>query len=555
MSLNCERAFTMRNGTLMFQAQRPGCLAALLATLMLACALNVLANSTGPASVEGIDWQPAAADVDIDRAFAQASETSKPLLLYWGAKWCPPCNQLKAQLFNRQDFIERSRAFVAVEIDGDSPGAQKLGARFKVRGYPTMVLFNSAGAEITRLPGEVDATQVMALMQLGLSGGRPAHAVLADARAGKTLSGNEWRMLAFYSWDTDQGQLVSEAQRPAVLAELAARCPSSYGEASMRLLLRAMAESSDAAAPASPSPGSKRVSASKLQRERVFTMLADPVAARSQADLLSYASNELVTALGPADLKSPARRTSQAAFDAALQRLQGDTTLSRADRMAALSARVELARLGQDKATLTPRLPTELQDEVRRQTLQADRDIRDGYERQAVIPSAAYLLTRAGLWNESDALLRSNLDRSHSAYYLMSQLGDNARKLGRSDEALSWFRQAYEKSVGPATRLQWGASYLSALVELKPGDVSTIEHTATALIDDAAAQPQAFYERSARSLQRAGKRLGEWNNTPQRAAVLQRLRSRLGAVCDRLPAADPQRDTCQALLGAAPRAG
>ncbi|MEO7853373.1 MAG: disulfide isomerase, partial [Rubrivivax sp.] len=167
-----------------------------------------------------------------------------------------------------------------------------------------------------------------------------------------------------------------------------------------------------------------------------------------------------------------------------------------------------------------------------------------------------YLLTRAGLWKESDALLRSNLERSHSAYYLMSQLGSNARKLGRADEALGWYRQAYEKSVGPATRLQWGAGYLSALVELTPQDTAGIERAAAALIDDAALQPHAFYERSARSLQRAGQRLGDWNTTPQRASALKRLRTRLDAVCAKLPATDLQRATCDALLSAAaPRVG
>ncbi len=66
---------------------------------------------------------------------------NQPLFLYWGAVWCPPCNQVKATVFNRQGFIARSRFFVPVHLDGDSPSAQKLGARFKVRGYPTMILF------------------------------------------------------------------------------------------------------------------------------------------------------------------------------------------------------------------------------------------------------------------------------------------------------------------------------------------------------------------------------------------------------------------------------
>ena len=504
--------------------------------------LAAQAAQTTPAAAE-VAWLQAAADADIERAFAQARSEQKPLLLYWGAKWCPPCNQLKAQLFNRQDFIERTAAFVAVNIDGDQPGAQKLGGRFKVRGYPTMILMNAEGAEITRLPGEVDAVQVLELMQLGLSGGRPAKAVLADARKGKVLSANEWRMLAFYSWDTDEGQLVSEAERPALLATLAAKCPATEQEVSMRLLLRALAESDDG----------KGLKPSAQQRDRMRQLLADPAAARRQADLLTSAAPDLVKALSAP--RSVERRSLAARFDASLRVLQADTTLSRADRMSALLARVELARLDQHKETLAPVLPPALLKQVRDQAAQADLDITDGYERQAVIPAAAHMLARAGLWKESDALLKSNLERSHSSYYLMSQLGSNARKQGHYDEALSWYEQAFAGSQGPATRLQWGAGYLSALVELTPQDAPRIERTASALIGEAAAQSNGFYERSARSLQRAGKRLAGWNSTPERAAVVQRLRVQLGKVCGKLDAADPQRVTCDALLAPAKREG
>ena len=115
-----------------------------LRTFLLTCCFAVL--GVARAGDDGVAWQPAANNADIDRAFSQARSESKPVLLYWGAKWCPPCNQLKATLFNRHDFIERSKSLVAVEIDGDLPGAQKLGARFKVSGYPTMVLFTPDGA-------------------------------------------------------------------------------------------------------------------------------------------------------------------------------------------------------------------------------------------------------------------------------------------------------------------------------------------------------------------------------------------------------------------------
>ena len=491
-------------------------------------------TSASPAAPAAIAWQHAANESEVDAAFARARKDGKPLFLYWGAKWCPPCNQLSATLFNRRDFIERSRAFAPVYIDGDSPGAQKLGARFKVRGYPTMVLFNPQGTELTRLPGEVDAAQYTQVLTLSMSAQRPVSAVLADARAGgKGLSANDWRLLAFYSWETDEQQAVAKAELPAVLAQIAAACPSEQAETSTRLMLKAVAASA------------KGARADPAANQRVLRLLGDAAQARTQMDVLGNSATELVHALSaPA---TPGRGQLLTAFDGALRGLQADATLSRADRLTALSARVELARI--DVPNDGPAsLPAPLLGELREHIAGADRDITDGYERQAVIPFAAYVLQRAGLLDESDALLQANLAKSHSPYYLMSELASNAKKRGDKEGALRWAEQAFASSVGPATRLQWGASYVGSLVELAPQDEARIETAASQLLGEAAAQPDVFYERSARSLQRLGQRLQTWNKGGSHAAVLRRLQARVDTLCAALPAGDTQRAACEGLL-------
>jgi hypothetical protein len=123
---------------------------------------------------------------------------------------------------------------------------------------------------------------------------------------------------------------------------------------------------------------------------------------------------------------------------------------------------------------------------VRDEAARADREITNGYERQAVITAAAYLLEQAGLGAESDALLKANLAKSHSPYYLMSGLAGNAKRRGDNAEALRWYREAWEKSEGPATRLQWGAGYLNALVEMAPADEAAIEAATLQLWKEAA---------------------------------------------------------------------
>ena len=229
--------------------------------------------------------------------------------------------------------------------------------------------------------------------------------------------------------------------------------------------------------------------------------------------------------------------------------------MSRADRLTALQARVDLARLGQAKDVVNPKISAALTGEVRAHAARADREISDGYERQAVITSAAHLLGAAGLWKDSDALLKASLARSHSPYYLMSQLGSNARKQGHNTEALRWYEEAFKTSEGPATRLQWGANYFTNLVELAPTDMAKIEQTASQLFTESSRDKGAFYERSARSLQKVGSSLVSWNTGGQRAAVVTRLKAQLDGVCAKVEIADKQRATCEALLKAPSRQG
>jgi thioredoxin-related protein len=498
---------------------------------------------------QGIAWKHAASDADVDAAFAVARTERKPVFVYWGAKWCPPCNQVKATIFNRQDFIERSHAFVPVYVDGDSPGAQRLGARFHVSGYPTMLLFRPDGEEVTRLPGEVDPARYTDVLNLGMNAARPVKAVLAEALAGdRTLAASDWQLLAFYSFDVDQQQLLAKDQVAPTLARLAAACPSDQPATAMRLRLKALAASDE----------KHPIRIDAAARSAVLAMLGDAAAAREEADQLVNNAADIVRALSAKG--SPERAQLLPAFDAALQRLEDDASMSRADRLQALLARVELARIdwpdddaasGAKPAAAIPALPGPLVTQVREAAARADREIVDGYERQAVITTAAYMLARAGLDRESDALLEANLAKSHSPYYLMSELASNAKRRGDKPAALRWYREAFEKSEGPATRLQWGASYVSALVDLSPGDEAAIEGTTAQLWREAAAQPDAFYERSGRSLQRVGKKLRAWNADGAHAASMARLRAELASSCTQADRSDADRATCKALLAPA----
>ncbi len=472
----------------------------------------------GPAE-SGIAWEKG----DIDAAFAAAKAANKPVFLYWGAVWCPPCNQVKATIFNRQDFVDRSRFFVPVYLDGDTKSAQKLGARFKVSGYPTMILFKPDGTEITRLPGEVDADQYMRVLALGMSGARPVKDTLAAALApGKpNLTPEEWRLLAYYSWDTDEQKVLPKDKVPATLQRLAQACPADQRDTASRLELKALA--------AAATVNGAKPADDKAAVDKVLRLLALPSFARDNFDVIAYYSSRISKAYTLP--RSAERARLNAAWNAALERLVTDASLSTADRLSAVDAQISLARLDDPKAALSPALLKS----VREQAARADRETTDPYARQAVMSSAAEVLADAGLIEESDALLKAELQRSHSPYYYMSGLAANAKTRGDKAAALDWYEKAYAAADGPATRLQWGVSYVNALVDLSPQDAARIDKATKSVIGELEPAPDTFYGRNQRALERMSKKLAAWDRDQKHEASLKNLRSQMASVCGQLP--------------------
>jgi hypothetical protein len=369
-----------------------------------------------------------------------------------------------------------------------------------------------------------------------MNGARPVKETLAAALAhdGAKLTPEDWRMLAYYSWETDEQQLLARKTRASTLQRLALACPANQPETAARLKLQALVA---AATAKDAKPRDDKASTSQL-----MAVLADPKLSRENFDLLVYYPHEV------ADLvtlpKSSGRARVVAAWNAALDRLVADTSLSTADRLSVVDAQVALAKLDAPNATL----PAALLKTVREQAARADRETSDPYARQSVISGAADILEDAGLGDESDALLKRELTRSHYPYYFMLGLAANARKRGEKSVAVDWRQKAYAAAEGDATRLQWGAGYVDAMIELTPQDSARIEKAALTVIGELDPTPDTFYERNRRSLERMGEKLAAWNRDRRHDDSLKRIRARMAGVCAKLPASDPARTTCSGVL-------
>jgi hypothetical protein len=272
------------------------------------------------------------------------------------------------------------------------------------------------------------------------------------------------------------------------------------------------------------------------------SVLEDARISRDNTDILTNYSGKIAPKV--TDVNSDARAQLIKVWNVALERLANDSTLSKADRLSAVDAKVALARLDAPQGPLAPALV----QEVRERVAAADKATTDIYERQSVISNAADVLADADLLDESDVLLKAELKRSHSPYYFMTDLAINAKKRGDSKTALDWYERAYDAAKGPATRLQWGSTYLGSLLELAPDDEKRIEKTANSIISELGDTQNAFYERNRGRLETLGHKFAVWNTLGQHDAVFQKVHQQLNGVCAKLPDNDPQRAACLGVL-------
>ena len=132
----------------------------------------------------------------LEKAFETARSTNKPLLLYWGAVWCPPCNELKAQVFSHPEFASLTRSMIPVYLDGDTEAAQIWGEKFNATGYPTVILMNSKGDEILRLKTSLTFEEFKGSLQAAISLNEPVQSVISKA-INRTKDQSIWNTLAF----------------------------------------------------------------------------------------------------------------------------------------------------------------------------------------------------------------------------------------------------------------------------------------------------------------------------------------------------------------------
>lgn len=334
---------------------------------------EVAAPEEGAAAAEPVE-EIAWFEGTVDEAFAYAAAERKPLFLYWGAEWCPPCHYLKVTTFHKPEFVARSREFVPVYLDGDHERAQIYGEQFEVAGYPTVIVFNPDGQEVTRLGTGVPIGEYARVLDVSKTLMVPMKEVLARVaeQGAAGAPAEDLELLAFYAWDQDEKVDLPDEEAFDTFRALYEQTPADMPVVKARFLAHYLnaaidraAERADAAAEAEeageaagePEPVFDADELAAL-RAAVTEMLTTPELRAADLSFVQYWSRETVELLHP---EPGAERAAFAGvWDEAAQALEADETLSVDDRLTVMYPRLELARmLGDDAAAAAGTEPVE----------------------------------------------------------------------------------------------------------------------------------------------------------------------------------------------------
>jgi thioredoxin-related protein len=118
------------------------------------------------AGAEELQWM-----TDLPKAQEKAKAEKKLVMMdFTGSDWCGWCIKLNKEVFTKPEFVEYAKKnLVSVEVDfprtkKQSPelkkANQELQKKYKIEGYPTIIVLNSEGKQVGELGYEAGGPKV-----------------------------------------------------------------------------------------------------------------------------------------------------------------------------------------------------------------------------------------------------------------------------------------------------------------------------------------------------------------------------------------------------------
>lgn len=443
----------------------------------------------------GISWNTKS----VEAAMSLAKKQNKPLFLYWGAVWCPPCNYIKKNIFTTEIFKTEIKNFIPVYLDGDSNEAQTWGDKLKTRGYPTMLILDPSGAEVMRLPVGVSANEYVMMMQESRKSSATIKVRMDKARAG-LASEKDWESLAGHSWE----------QEPELKLEgLYLKVPAHLKILKSRLLIQEIL-------------GEEKITS--VEKD-FLEIIQDP--SLIEANIMSFIDYTpklmAVVFLENKEEKSKAAKLFTNTIESMLQK-----------KDLILHHRVGLyfPLITMDEIILGKIAELTLK-KVKAVATLASVKASGAFERQSVMSSVVDLLIKAGDYTQAKELALKELKISKSPFYFMSSLAEIAKLAGNNLESIAWSKKAWLTATGANTRFQWGVNYVAELVETNPEIFPAIKADTLAVVNVGLNNQEAFQGRNQMRFEKLAKKLKKWGSTDAHTTTYSEMKQAFSTLCQK----------------------
>ena len=99
----------------------------------------------------------------LQEALSKAKAEQKPIFIDIYATWCGPCKMLKRKTFTDKEVGTYFNAnYISLSLDGEKGDGAVLANKYRIPGYPTLIVLNKNGDLVNLETGYMDASGLLA---------------------------------------------------------------------------------------------------------------------------------------------------------------------------------------------------------------------------------------------------------------------------------------------------------------------------------------------------------------------------------------------------------